>query len=72
MSIDWWQTRDASTREYRDVTAMDIAHLRNRARERASTTTRFQMSNAPGLDRKHVFAEAFRSALAAEVALLKA
>ncbi len=72
MSIDWWQTRDASSGEYRDVTDMDIAHLRNRARERASTATRLRMSIAPGLDRQHVFAEAFRSAMAVEIALLKA
>ena len=72
MSIDWWQTRDVKSGEYRDVTNRDIAHVRERATERANVSTRIQMANAPALDRQRVFASAFRNALAVEVAMLKA
>ena len=72
MSIDWWQTRDLKSGDYRDVTDMDIARVRERATETANVSTRLQMAHAPTLDRQRVFVAAFKSALAVEIAMLKA
>ncbi|MGD9712857.1 MAG: hypothetical protein AB7V46_12410 [Thermomicrobiales bacterium] len=72
MSYRYWQTRDAVSGEYRDVQDRDISVVRERASEIARTATHIRMQQSPELDRQSVFVEAFKQALAGEIAALKA